>query len=72
MVAAQRRRERRLRSWYRHEQQTIRMALATYTHHSAQRQKTVVEEPKGEVENVKRCNKHDLGDSPVHSRTGVI
>ena len=33
--AAQRRRERRLRSWYRHEQQTVRMALAAYTHHSA-------------------------------------
>ena len=32
---AQRRRERRLRSWYRHEQQTVRMALAAYTHHSA-------------------------------------
>ena len=39
--AAQRRRERRLRSWYRHEQQTVRMALATFTHHSALRgQKT--------------------------------
>ena len=37
----QRRRERRLRSWYRHEQQTVRMALATFTHHSALRgQKT--------------------------------
>ena len=31
MGAAQRRRERRLRSWYRHEQQTVRMALATFT-----------------------------------------
>ena len=41
MGAAQRRRERRLRSWYRHEQQTVRMALATYSHHSALRgQKT--------------------------------
>ena len=37
MGAAQRRRERRLRSWYRHEQQTARMALATFTHHSALR-----------------------------------
>ena len=37
---AQRRRERRLRSWYRHEQQTVRMALATYSHHSALRRET--------------------------------
>ena len=34
---AQRRRERRLRSWYRHEQQTVRMALAAFSHHSALR-----------------------------------
>ena len=33
---AGRRRERRLRSWWRHEQQTIRLALAAATHHSAQ------------------------------------
>ena len=41
MGAAQRRRERRLRSWYRHEQQTVRMALAAYTHHSAPRRPTM-------------------------------
>ena len=34
-VVSQRRRERRLRSWYRHEQQTVRMALAAALHHSA-------------------------------------
>ena len=50
--AAQRRRERRLRSWYRHEQQTVRMALATYTHHSAQRQKkAMAREEDGELDN---------------------
>ena len=32
--AAQRRRERRLRSMLRHEQQSIRMVLATVMHHS--------------------------------------
>ena len=37
MSAAQRRRQRRLRSWYRHEQQTVAAALATYQHHSAPR-----------------------------------
>ena len=41
MSAAQRRKQRRLRSWWRHEQQSIAAALATFTHHSALRgQKT--------------------------------
>ena len=31
-----RRWERRLRSWWRHKQQTVRMALAAATHHNAQ------------------------------------
>ena len=35
MSAAQRRRQRRLRSMLRHEQQTVRMALAAALHHSA-------------------------------------
>ena len=38
--AAQRRRGRRLRAAWRHEQQSIAQVLATFTHHSAQRQKT--------------------------------
>ena len=37
----------RLRSWYRHEQQTIRMALATYSHHSAPRRQTKARAPGG-------------------------
>ena len=38
---ARRCRERRLRSWFRHEQQTVAMLLATFQHHSAPRgQKT--------------------------------
>ena len=35
--AAQRRKQRRLRSWSRHEQQSIAAALATSLHHSALR-----------------------------------
>ena len=35
--AAQRRRQRRLRSWWRHEQHSIAAALATSQHHSALR-----------------------------------
>ena len=38
--AAWRRRQRPLRSWWRHEQQSVAAALATMSHHSAQRQKT--------------------------------
>ena len=39
--AAKRRRERRLRSMLRHERQTVAMAIAEFTHHSAPRgQKT--------------------------------
>ena len=37
MSAAQRRRQRRLRSWWRHEGQSIAAALATLQHHSAPR-----------------------------------
>ena len=37
MSAAQLRRQRRLRSWWRHEQQSIAAALATFQHHSALR-----------------------------------
>ena len=35
--AAMRRLQRRLRSWWRHEQQSIAMALAAAQHHSAQK-----------------------------------
>ena len=52
--AAKRRRDRRLRAWHRYEQLTVAMELAAALHHSAQRPKTVVDEPKEEVENVTR------------------
>ena len=35
--AGQRRKQRRLRSWWRHEQQTVAAVLAAFTHHSALR-----------------------------------
>ena len=35
--AARRRRERRLRSWWRHECQSVRMAMTTAAHHSAEK-----------------------------------
>ena len=39
--SARRRRERRLRSWWRHEAQSVAAALATAQHHSFERKKAV-------------------------------
>ena len=36
--AARRRRQRRLRSWLKHERQSVAMALAKYTHHASRGQ----------------------------------
>ena len=49
-------RERRLRSMLRHEQQTVRLALAAFTHHRAQRQKTATNfgSPNGSVPELER------------------
>ena len=48
--AAKRRRLRRLRSWWRHEQQTVAAVLATMQHHSAPRgQKAATKASEGEV-----------------------
>ena len=45
--AAWRRRQRRLRSWWRHEQQTVAAVLATVTHHSHSKVITANDAPKG-------------------------
>ena len=42
--SARRRRERRLRSWWRHEAQSVVAALATAQHHSFERKKAVEHE----------------------------
>ena len=42
--SARRRRERRLRSWWRHEAQSVAAALATAQHHSFERKKAVEHE----------------------------
>ena len=48
--AAKRRRLRRLRSWWRHEQQTVAAVLATMQHHSAPRgQKAATKASEGEI-----------------------
>ena len=44
--AAWRRRQRRLRSWWRHEQQTVAAVLATVTHHSHSKVGTAYDAPR--------------------------
>ena len=46
--AAWRRRQRRLRSWWRHEQQTVAAVLATVTHHSLSNVGTAYDAPRGQ------------------------
>ena len=46
--AAWRRRQRRLRSWWRHEQQTVAAVLATVTHHSHSKVGTAYDAPRGQ------------------------
>ena len=48
--AAWRRRQRRLRSWWRHEQQTVAAVLATVTHHSHSKVGTAYDAPEGPEE----------------------
>ena len=45
---ARRRRERRMRSWFRHEQQSVRMALVTVLHHSYDRVHTEYAAPRSQ------------------------
>ena len=52
--AARRRRERRLRSWLKHERQTVRMVLAETFHHS-----TAPFPPKFKEEWLGRHEQHD-------------
>ena len=51
--AARRRRERRLRSMLRHEQQTVRMALAAALHHSAGLREVVEMQQNGALRGLK-------------------
>ena len=46
--AAWRRRQRRLRSWWRHEQQTVAAVLATVTHHSHSKVGTANDAPRSQ------------------------
>ena len=70
--ASKRRRDRRLRAWHRDEQLTVAMELAAALHHSAQRPKTVVEEPKEEVENVTHDGLRAQKSPPPGMRPGSL
>ena len=62
-------RRRRLRSWWQHEQQSIAAALATYSHHSAQRQKTARAGEWGRVMNFTATMRKHLLPSPPLTHT---
>ena len=70
MSAAQRRRQRRLRSMLRHEQQTVRMALAAALHHSAGPREKVEKQqngaPRGEktAARAREGVEHELYEGP--------
>ena len=83
--AARRRRERRLRSMLRHEQQTVRMALAAALHHSAGPKEKVEMQQNGalggqrtaarageEVEYVKHAGLRAQKTPPPGERPGIL
>ena len=64
-----RRRQRRLRSWWRYEQQSIAPALATCQHHGAQRPKTATAgEGRGSEQNYTAT----IRETPLPSRSSSI
>ena len=66
--SARRRRERRLRAFHRHEAMSVRLALATALHHSAQR----VEVPREGVEGVTSDAPRRPKPPPPGKRPGVL
>ena len=64
--AARRRRERRLRSMLRHEQQTVRMALAAALHHSAGPREKVEKQQNGAPRGQKTAGR--AGEGEVHEQ----
>ena len=71
-VGAAKRRRDRLRAWHRHEQLTAAIELATALHHSAQRPKTVVEEPREEVVKVTHDAPRAQKTPPPGVRPGIL
>ena len=63
--AAQRRKQRRIRSWWRHEQVNVAAAVAIALHHSAQRGGGVVRQPMGTEDSRNR-------EEEVHEMYGAL
>ena len=77
--AAERRRERRLRSWLRHERMTVAMALAEQLHHSINRverdealRRQTTRASEEEVENVTHSSPRALKTPPPGERPGIL
>ena len=70
--AARRRRERRLRAWHRHVRTTVAMELATALHHSAQRPRPVVEEPREQAGHETYCGLRALMPLPPGTRPAPL
>ena len=68
--AARRRRQRRLRSWLKHERQSVAMALAEYTHHASRGQTRA--RAREEVENVTRDGLRAQKSPPPGERPGCL
>ena len=69
---ARHRRERRLRSWWPHEQQTVRMALAASTHHSAQQNAAPGARSREAEEQVTLAGLRALKTPPLGARLGIL
>ena len=68
--SARRRRQRRLRSWLKHERQSVAMALAEYTHHASRGQTRA--RAREEVENVARVGLRAQKSPPPGERPGCL
>ena len=71
-TSARRRRNRQLRAFHRHEVLSVKMALATALHHSAQPAGPVVGGPEEEVENETHNAPRGHNTPPPGTRPGVL
>ena len=70
--AAMRRRQRLLRAFHRHVQWQVKLELATALHHSAQRPRPLVEEPKEGVEGETYCAPRRQMPPPSGTRSASL
>ena len=68
--AARRRRQRRVRSWLKHERQSVAMALAEYTHHASRSQTRA--RAREEVEHATHSGLRAQTTPPPGERPGLL